>query len=84
MFKNNFFDHTGSDGSEIGDRVTRRSYIWKACGENIAKGYNAEADVIKGWIESTGHCINIMYPGFKDMGVSKVGNYWTQVFGTLK
>ena len=84
MNKKNFFSHTGSDGSNVGDRATRRGYIWKALGENIAKGHTSEDAVINDWIKSEGHCKNIMNPNYKDMGVSKVGSYWTQVFGALK
>jgi len=84
MYKNNLFSHTGSDGSDPGNRVTRRNYDWITCGENIAKGYPTEQNVIKGWIDSPGHCKNIMNPNFREMGVSKVGDYWTQVFGAQK
>ena len=81
MNKNKFFSHTGSDGSKVGNRITNAGYNWAACGENIAKGYRLEDDVIKGWINSEGHCKNIMNPNFKEMGVAVSGDYWTQVFG---
>ena len=81
MNKKNFFDHIGSDGSNPGTRMTKRGYIWKAAGENIAKGTFTDNVLIHGWISSAGHCVNIMDPNFKEMGISQVGNYWTQVFG---
>jgi uncharacterized protein YkwD len=84
MNRNSFFSHTGNDGSDPGDRMTRRNYNWRTYGENIAKGYGTEESVINAWIESPGHCRNIMNPGFKEMGISKVSDYWTQVFGTLR
>jgi len=84
MFKKNFFSHTGSDGSTLGVRVGRRGYDWQTCGENIAKGHKTEQDVIAGWINSPGHCKNIMNSNFKEMGVFKSGDYWTQVLGTRK
>jgi uncharacterized protein YkwD len=84
MSSNNFFSHTGSDSSNAGNRITRRGYTWKAYGENIAKGYKNEEAVVNGWINSPGHCKNIMSPNFKEMGVARRGNYWTQVFGTRK
>lgn len=80
MFTDNFFSHSGSDGSDTGDRITRRGYSWTTWGENIAWGYRTEAEVIQGWISSPGHCSNIMYPDFEVMGIAKVGSYWTQVF----
>ena len=84
MNKKNFFSHTGSDGSDVGTRLRRRNYDWRMCGENIASGYKNEASVVEGWINSPGHCKNIMSPGFEEMGVARVGDYWTQVFGAHK
>ncbi len=73
--------HRGSNGSDPGDRVTESGYRWRTYGENIAEGYTSEESVIKGWLESQGHCKNIMNEGFTEMGVATSGKYWTQVFG---
>jgi uncharacterized protein YkwD len=51
-------------------------------GENIAFGQRSEREVMQGWLSSPGHCKNIMSKTFKEMGVSRVGDYWTQVFAT--
>ena len=77
MLTNNFFSHTGSDGSDTGDRLERRDYVWITWGENIAWGYGTEEEVIQGWMSSSGHCSNIMYPDFEEMGIAKAGIYWT-------
>lgn len=82
MFTHNFFEHTGSDGSTPSQRVTNAGYQWMATGENIAMGYTSEKDVMNGWLASEGHCLNIMRKEFKEMGAARVGNYWTQEFGT--
>lgn len=80
MNNNNFFNHTGSDGSSAGDRLNRVGYSWTTWGENIAKGYTSEIEVVEGWISSVGHCKNIMNANFKEMGVATSGSYWTQLF----
>jgi len=80
MYRNNFFSHTGSDASSTGDRLTRVGYTWRTWGENIAWGYTSEESVVTGWLNSEGHCQNIMNPAFSEMGLSRVGKYWTQVF----
>jgi uncharacterized protein YkwD len=80
MNKNNYFSHTGLDGSSPGDRITRVGYNWRAYGENIAKGYTSEQAVMNGWLQSEGHCKNIMSSSVKEMGVGRDGNYWTQDF----
>lgn len=84
MAKNNFFSHTGSDGSSMGDRITEAGYRWSAAGENIAAGYSTVASVMEGWIKSPGHCANIMSSRYKDLGVACVpsntsdySSYWT-------
>jgi len=79
-----FLSHTGSDGSSPGDRLEKVGYEWTTYGENIAKGYPTEEEVIKGWLESPGHCANIMNPDFTEMGVATSGKYWTQIFATPK
>jgi uncharacterized protein YkwD len=84
MDKNKFLNHTGSNGSNPGQRMNRRGYDWRTYGENIASGQKTEEDVIAAWLKSPGHCKNIMNPAFKDMGISRVGNYWTQVFGAKR
>jgi uncharacterized protein YkwD len=82
MKANNYFSHTGLDGSDPGQRITAAGYIWTSYGENIANGYTSEQAVINGWLGSEGHCKNIMGAGYKDMGVGRDGNYWTQAFGS--
>jgi len=90
MANNNFFSHTGSDGSSAGDRATRAGYSWSAWGENIAAGIplGAVSTVVQGWIDSPGHCANMMNASFQHLGSAKFSNpsstyglYWTQVFG---
>ena len=90
MVAHNFFDHTGSDGSTLGDRATRAGYAWSALGENIAAGQASMAVVVDGWMKSDGHCANLMNASFRDIGVACIaGNantsyrtYWSQEFGT--
>ena len=56
MAVHNFMDHTGSDGSSAGQRITQAGYVWRAWGENIAAGYPTVAAVVQGWLGSPGHC----------------------------
>jgi uncharacterized protein YkwD len=82
MKTNNYFSHTGLDGTTPGDRITAAGYNWQAYGENIAMGYPDEQAVMNGWLNSEGHCKNIMDGNFKEMGAGKESSYWTQVFGS--
>ena len=88
MAMHDFFSHTGSDGSEIGMRVTAAGFQWNVVGENIAAGQRSGAAAVRGWVESPGHCRNLMDPRFERMGMSCTSDagstyetYWTQVFG---
>lgn len=87
MASNNFFSHTGSDGLRVAQRVTATGYEWSVVGENIAAGYSSVDSVVNAWLNSEGHCKNIMDPRFEHFAVSRVNtshadypNYWTQVF----
>ncbi len=82
MYTNKYFDHTAPDGSNGGVRIQREGYNWFTFGENIAAGYKTEKEVVDGWLQSPGHCKNIMNKSFKEMGVARAGNYWTQEFAT--
>jgi uncharacterized protein YkwD len=39
-----------------------------------------EDEAMKEWLNSPGHCTNIMNPAFTEMGAWISGLYWTQVF----
>ncbi|MBE0607142.1 MAG: CAP domain-containing protein, partial [Deltaproteobacteria bacterium] len=54
MALNNFFSHTGSDGSSAGQRISRQGYPWRTYGENIAVGYPAVSSVSRGGSEARG------------------------------
>ncbi|MCG8021194.1 MAG: CAP domain-containing protein [Candidatus Thiodiazotropha weberae] len=87
MADNDYFSHTGLDDSSPGDRITAAGYIWRAYAENIAAGYNDEEAVMTAWLESPGHCANIMNTSVTEMGAGVAENpsaryriYWTQDF----
>jgi uncharacterized protein YkwD len=75
------FSHNSSDGTSFSDRITAAGYIWSTVGENIAWGQTTEQQVFSAWIQSEGHCKNIMNGSFKEMGAARAGTYWTQDFG---
>jgi uncharacterized protein YkwD len=89
MENNNFFSHTGSNGLSVSDRVTASDYDWSSVGENIAAGQTSITQVMVGWLESPGHCRNIMAARSTEFGSAVVAtngadysHYWTQVFAS--
>jgi uncharacterized protein YkwD len=86
MAEGEFLSHTGSDGSTISDRVDAVGYAFVLAGENAAYGQDTSEEVVAGWLDSDGHCANMMNEYFTELGVgfaeSDSGvNYWVQVFG---
>ncbi|MCX7782668.1 MAG: CAP domain-containing protein [Meiothermus sp.] len=89
MQGHNFFSHSGSNGSNPGQRITQAGYSAASWGENIAAGYADMNAVLRGWLESpSGHCEAIKSAGFSEIGAALAqGNasnayraYWTLVF----
>ncbi|HBY98652.1 MAG: CAP domain-containing protein [Ardenticatenaceae bacterium] len=93
MADNDFFSHTGSDGSTPWDRIERAGYTgWSALAENIAAGYDSPGAVVAGWMGSKGHRENLLNPAYREVGVGysylandqgsvNYSHYWTQDFG---
>jgi uncharacterized protein YkwD len=86
MSNNNYFSHTSKDGRTMEDRIVKAGYQFNgfknfAVGENIAYGQMNIDEVMKGWLKSPGHCMNLMNAMFKEIGVAEDHNYWVQDFG---
>jgi uncharacterized protein YkwD len=90
MAQHNYFSHSGRDGSSPAQRAQRAGFRYKLIGENIAAGRPmSPEEAVAGWLRSTGHCVNLMNPGFTEMGAafavndkSERGVVWAQAFGT--
>ena len=89
MAVNNYFEHEDLHGKTPSDRVRDIGYAEKLVGENIAYGPKSVDEVVQGWLDSPGHCENIMDPRFVEMGLgyamshdSKHALYWVQVLAT--
>ncbi|MAU01606.1 MAG: SCP-like extracellular [Anaerolineaceae bacterium] len=93
MALNDFFSHTGSNGSSPGQRIAGQGYSYSTWGENIAAGYGNAASAVNGWMNSSGHRANILNCNFEETGVGYYflsndpgdenwRHYWTQVFAS--
>jgi uncharacterized protein YkwD len=82
MADRGFFSHTNPDGESPWDRMEKAGYNWSWAGENIASGQGSPESVMSSWMNSSGHCENIMNPNFDHIGVGYYsGPLWTQTFG---
>ena len=89
MAQRNYFDHTSPEGAGPGHRAKAAGYPSSFVGENIAAGQPTPASVVQAWVDSPGHCVNMMDPRYRALGVGyffddgndRYGHYWTQEFG---
>ena len=88
MARHQKLQHEGFDGSTPGERATAAGYAWRAIAENIAAGPTTASEVVQMWLDSPGHCANIMSPSYTELGLAfaedretQSGVYWAQEFG---
>ncbi|HEX6293308.1 MAG TPA: CAP domain-containing protein [Herpetosiphonaceae bacterium] len=62
-------NHTGPDGSNPGQRLTRCGYRWRHYGENLAAGYVSAEEVVAAWMASPGHRRNILNGKVREIGL---------------
>jgi uncharacterized protein YkwD len=81
MVERGYFSHTSPEGESPGDRITAAGYgPFRTWGENISRrSANAET-MMQGWMNSDGHCANIMNHSFTEIGVGIVSTTGTQKF----
>lgn len=89
MARHDYFSHTGRNGSSVEDRTRAAGYP-HAAGENLAAGQETAEDAVEAWLESPGHCVNIMWPHYRTIGIgysprvddSTYRSYWVTNLGT--
>ena len=88
MSRSKFFSHYGQAGDTPKDRIIDTGYQGNAWGENIAAGQKRPQQVMQEWMDSPGHCRNILNGLFTELGVSFIFDpnspyktYWVQAFG---
>jgi uncharacterized protein YkwD len=88
MAQRNFFDHINLNGKTAGDRAISVGYTYAVLGENIAAGQRAVSEVMKDWLDSPGHCDNIMAAVYTEIAVACVSTsrfeyptYWSMELG---
>lgn len=74
--------HTGSNGSNAGQRISAQGFRWSTWAENVAAGQGDCSSVVGAWMGSPGHRANILNPAMTSIGVGAVTGtngviYWT-------
>ncbi len=83
MSARNYVDHASPEGARVGVRVRSTGFVYSEVGENIAEGFTSAEDVLQAWLESPGHCENMMAGVHSHVGVGtaqgKAGTLWTLI-----
>jgi uncharacterized protein YkwD len=90
MYERDYFEHDTPDGIDPFERMAEAGFEGSRMGENIAQGQGTPEEVMEAWMDSDGHCANIMDPAYTLIGIGYEpgagqrglgSNYWTQNFG---
>lgn len=85
MAVNKYFSHNSPTYGSPFQMLQHFGVNYKTAGENIAAGQKTPEEVMKAWMNSSGHRANILNPKYTQLGVGyyKGGSYgvcWTQLF----
>lgn len=74
------YAHDRPDGSSCFTALSDYQVGYSTAAENIAMGYRSAADVVNGWLDSSGHRKNIENPDLTHIGIGENSNHWVQIF----
>jgi uncharacterized protein YkwD len=90
MVSRNYFSHYSRGGRPPWGRTDAAGYPGSYIGENLATGVFTPAGLMALWMSDIGHCQNILWPEFADVGIGvsphgipryTSGPTWTADFG---
>ena len=83
--------HLDSQNRGLADRLRAMGYRYSLAVENVGVGYSSLDEVVDAWLESEGHCDNLMNAAVLEFGLACVDagfsdapeerRYWTLVLG---
>jgi len=80
MKDNNYFSHTSPTYGSPFDMMKKFGISYRYAGENIAMGQRTPAEVMRDWMNSSGHRANILNQNFTSIGVGYYNGAWVQMF----
>lgn len=88
MAARGYFAHITPEGGRPEERMAKAGWHTMPVGENIAAGQSSPSEVVQGWIDSPGHCKNLLNGSYKHIGIAyfyaadtQYKHYWVQNFG---
>jgi uncharacterized protein YkwD len=64
----NYFSHHAPDGRDASTELRAQGYAFRKVGENLVRGYNTPAQVVRAWLRSPGHRAILLDRTFTAMG----------------
>jgi uncharacterized protein YkwD len=84
MLTNNYWSHYSPSGVTPWSFMKNEGYNYIKAGENLARNFTNNKDMIKAWMDSPLHKANILNPNYQDIGTGTAGQYTVQHFGVTK
>lgn len=76
--------HSSRDGRTPWDRIAATGYEFSNVAENVAGGQPDPQAAVASWVQSPGHCANIMNPDLRDFGAGGEPGATGTIYWTLK
>ena len=76
-----YFSHTDLKGRSFGQWVLDAGYDYVYAGENLARGFSNDSDILKAWLKSSSHREIILSEKYTEIGVGRCDDYVAAHFG---
>ncbi len=77
MAANNYWAHVSPSGTSPWQFINQTGYQYRSAGENLAYGFSNSDDVVRGWMNSREHRMNLLNTTYQNVGfgVVQAANY---------
>jgi hypothetical protein len=72
MLAKDYWSHTAPDGTTPWDWIKQTGYQYTEAGENLARGFDTTAGIVRAWLESPSHRANLLDAGYTEVGFAVV------------
>lgn len=76
-----YWSHNTPEGVRPFQFITDAGYKYKHAGENLARDWQCDEQVIVAWMQSPTHKDNILGSSYKEIGIGRAGTYIVTHFG---
>lgn len=81
MVSRNYWSHIDPDGKYSWEYIRKYGYKYKKAGEDIARGFTSDKEIVKAWVSSPPHKTVLVDPKYREVGIGRCGNIVVAHFG---